>query len=242
MTTTMSLRFLDMPPEIMLHIFSFLDLPDLEIVVQLAPLLRKLADDPALHKNRIRVIAPSRISHSLFGQAKGVALRPTVADLVHRGVMRGLGIERRWRMGIYLYSHVSVRQYETGMLLRKQHAGSVVSTYLRQRTANADNLKALYLSHVMPDVESSSHTVSRSLLPVMRKLKWSLKRDKLAKSMREGPCMVAVVGGAADGSGFTRWLESHGRNVMLEDSNGRVRLAVCPNVRKIIGAFETMGR
>jgi len=88
------------------HTVSYLDLPDLASLSLLSPFLARLASDPALHKNRIRITAPSRVKHSLFGLSpKGLALRPTVADLVHRGIMRGLGIERRWRMGIYFYSH-----------------------------------------------------------------------------------------------------------------------------------------
>lgn len=86
-------------------VVSFLDLPDLASLSQVSPLFKELASDQALHNNRIRIITPSRVNHSLFGQsAEGVALRPTVGDLVHRGVMRGLNIERRWRTGTYLYS------------------------------------------------------------------------------------------------------------------------------------------
>lgn len=38
----------------------------------------------------------------------GLALRPTIGDLINRDVIRGLNIERRWRMGVYFYSR-SVR-------------------------------------------------------------------------------------------------------------------------------------
>jgi hypothetical protein len=88
------------------HVVSFLDLPDLAALAQVSPLLARLSSDPALHRIRILVVAPSRVSHSLFGQSpQGVPLRPTVGDLVLRGVMRGLGISRRWRAGAYFYSH-----------------------------------------------------------------------------------------------------------------------------------------
>lgn len=51
------------------------------------------------------VVAPSRLSHSLFGIGpEGLPLRPTVSDLIRRGVIKGLDIERRWRAGLYLYS------------------------------------------------------------------------------------------------------------------------------------------
>jgi hypothetical protein len=112
-----------MPQEVILHIraflpsshqidqqtstllVSYLDLPDLTSLSQVSPYLAALASDPLLHQNRLRIIAPSRIQHSLFGQGpQGIALRPTIIDLVHRGVFKGLGIERRWRDGVYLYS------------------------------------------------------------------------------------------------------------------------------------------
>jgi hypothetical protein len=114
----------DIPPEIMLHIcvsslslrlqllilalflVSYLDLPDLAAIVQVSPVLASLASDPVLHRNRLKVVAPSRLQHSLYGADQhGLAFRPTVGDLVHRGVMCGLDIERRWRLGLYFYSH-----------------------------------------------------------------------------------------------------------------------------------------
>lgn len=118
---------LNIPPEVILHVcmsihpswnasywliwlaVSYLDLPDLASLVQASPGLAGLASDPALHRNRVRVIAPSRVQHSLFGMGShGLALRPTIGDLINRDVIRGLNIERRWRMGVYFYSR-SVR-------------------------------------------------------------------------------------------------------------------------------------
>lgn len=118
------MAFLFLPPEVHLRIcelrtkgltnidkalVSYLDLPDLAALSQLAPDIAELAADPILHRQRLRIVAPSRVQHSLFrASSNGIPLRPTVAELVQRGVMRGFGIERRWRMGQYLYSqHVS---------------------------------------------------------------------------------------------------------------------------------------
>jgi len=59
-----------------------------------------LTANPVLHFQRLWVIFPSRLDHHLFGRSKeSHFLRPSVGELVRRGVMRGLGIERRWRMG-----------------------------------------------------------------------------------------------------------------------------------------------
>lgn len=84
---------------------SFLDLPDLAALAQASLSLAGLAWDPLMHRKRLQIVAPSRVHHLLFGtNASGLALRPTVGDLVQRGVIRGLGIERRWRAGSYFYS------------------------------------------------------------------------------------------------------------------------------------------
>lgn len=90
----------------MLHpAVSFLDLPDLASLATLSDELKRLTCDPILHRYRLLVVAPSRVQHSLFGQGPlGATYRPTVGELVQRNVMRGLGIERRWRNGIYIYS------------------------------------------------------------------------------------------------------------------------------------------
>ena len=118
------LGLLDMPPEILLHIcksfmcftvntttyrkrtVSYLDLPDLWQLSSLnSPFLNSLTADPVLHFQRRWLVSPSRVNHSLFGKSKeGHSLRPSVVDLVRRGVMKGLGIERRRRMGMYIYS------------------------------------------------------------------------------------------------------------------------------------------
>lgn len=94
---------------------SYLDLPELACIGGISPQLARLVADPALHRIRILVVAPSRVSHALFALGpQGIALRPTVGDLVQRGVMRGPGIERKWRMGLYFYSALvsSIRTYK----------------------------------------------------------------------------------------------------------------------------------
>lgn len=84
---------------------SFLDIPDLAALSRVSKQLALLTADPVLHRTRLRVVAPSRVQHSLFGTSpEGIPLRPTISDLVHRGVMRGLQVERRLRAGDYLYS------------------------------------------------------------------------------------------------------------------------------------------
>ncbi|KAJ8473076.1 hypothetical protein ONZ45_g210 [Pleurotus djamor] len=106
------------------------------------------------------------------------------------------------------------------------------------------NLQSLYISHVFPDIESSSPYVSRTLLPIMRQLKWSIQRDKLAKLVRQGECVVAVVNasGTPDTAALGRWLESKGKGVVNEDVDERVRLAICPSVKQMVGRYEALSR
>ena len=84
---------------------------------------------------------------------------------------------------------------------------------------------ALYQSGVLPDVECSSVKVSRSLIPVIRRLKVNMERDRLSSAVRES----AILGGLG------QWLENK-RRIVIEDE--RVRLAICPNVRKLAYLFE----
>lgn len=66
----------------------------------------------------------------------------------------------------------------------------------------------------------------------MRKLKWSLQRDRLAKVFKESGMRL----------GISAWLElgqGSGRRVVRETE--KVRLAVCPDIRKTRGFFEGLG-
>ena len=226
---------------------------------RLSPYFARVAADPALHRIRILVVTPSRVSHSLFAvDPQGMSFRPTIGDLVRRGVMRGTGIDRKWRMGLYFYSTLvsdvtlsnvtltdsgwqSVKQYETGLRLQRKYTSIVISSQLSRRSSGNRTLETLHQSHVLPDIESSSLSISRSLLPVMRQLKWSIQRDKLAQLVREG--LSGAVGrkntDGAQGS-IAAWFESRGRGIVQDGE--RVRLALCPSVRKMVHFYEQLGR
>ncbi|KAI0068076.1 hypothetical protein BV25DRAFT_1904549 [Artomyces pyxidatus] len=220
---------------------SYLDLPDLAALAAASGQLAILTADPVLHRTRLLVVAPSRLSHSLFGLGpEGTPLRPTIPDLVHRGVMKGPGILWRWRMGLYFYSpQASIYSlcissgtlYDTCLRLQRNHASTIVASNLRRRSRSPNLLEALHRTRVFPDVESSSLSISRSLLPIMRKLKWSIRRDGLAKRFRSEK-------GSEDeqNASVARWIES--RSTILVGESERVRLAVCPGVRKIVDFYE----
>lgn len=122
----------------------------------------------------------------------------------------------------------SIVQYENGLRLWRRHASHILSLQLTRRTLEMNET----LSNITyADVESTFPNVARSLLPVMRQLKWSLRRDQIAQLIKKGPCSVA---------GFASWLENNGRSV-VKDSE-KVRLALCPDVRKHVRFYETLAK
>lgn len=70
------------------------------------------------------------------------------------------------------------------MLLQRGHASNVISSKLRRWSLHSNPLKALYKTHILPDVESSSPLISRSLIPVVRRLKWNIRCDSLSRNLR----------------------------------------------------------
>lgn len=237
-----------------------MDIPDLAALSRVSKALALLTVDPVLHRTRLRVVAPSRIQHSLFGRSPGgILLRPTISELVHRGVMRGLQIERRLRTGAYLYSpHASVaeyplppmchihaslqaaKQYEHTMRIQQTHTKFLLSSYLRTRLSPPTALKFLHYSHVLPDIESSILSVSRSLLPVVHKLKWSIQKDNMSRVIRahtSGAMNLSDPSHPFNGS-FGMWAELKGATIFGDSE--RVRLALCPDVRKMIKFYEEM--
>ncbi|KZW00557.1 hypothetical protein EXIGLDRAFT_761637 [Exidia glandulosa HHB12029] len=200
------------PPEVLLHIFIYVDMPELTALARSSRTFRAVALDPALHRVRLRVVAPARVEHALEP-----GLRPTLVDLCQRNLIRGLGIERRWRSGLYFYSPQSVKQFEASQRLQRIHVRDLLLAHFRSRPV------PLYPAdtRLMPVAEGSSFQIARSLLPVMRKLKFAIQRDVLSRQVRAR-------------GGVSAWLESSGRGLETE----RVRLAVCPGVRKVVRFWE----
>ncbi|KAI0036596.1 hypothetical protein K488DRAFT_40785, partial [Vararia minispora EC-137] len=212
---------------------SFLDIPDLASLARTSRYLAALAADPLLNRTRILVVAPSRVEHALFAAPHGAPLRPSVPDLVHRNVIQGLGLDRIYRLGGYIYSPIAARNYENAIRLQRHHVANVLGAALRTHPHDLALLRSLHASRVLPDVESSHLTVARALLPTVRQLKWSLRKDDLARVMRA--CTAPQRGGKP--SGAFAWIA---RKAMIVGENERVRLAVCPGVRKIVDRYERL--
>jgi hypothetical protein len=127
----------------------------------------------------------------------------------------------------------SIIQYENGLRFARRHAGDVISVQLHKRRSASprDVLNSLHTAGVLPDVESSSLTLSRSLLPVIHRLKWSFQRDALSRTVKD------ITDGIVN---FGTWFERKGQGIVEDDE--RVRLAICPDIRKIIAFYEGLGR
>lgn len=80
----------------------------------------------------------------------------------------------------------------------------------------------------------------------MRKLKWSIQKDNFSKKIRDGtvysiPSQLSA-SNVSLGSleVFCRWLEGRGKGIVHD--NERVRLAICPDIRKKVRLFEGLDR
>lgn len=71
----------------------------------------------------------------------------------------------------------------------------------------------------------------------MRQLKWSIQRDRLSKMVRD-QAHRTVGGKDATGSTLAAWFEANGSGIVNDGE--RVRLALCPGVKKIIGFYEKL--
>ena len=106
---------------------------------------------------------------------------------------------------------------------------------ISRKQANPLLLLASSNVNVVPDIESCSPYIARSLLPTVRKLKWSIQRDTFARLIK---AQFYKNGGKA---GFEKWLfEGRGREVVREGE--KLRLAICPDIRQRVVFFEALAR
>lgn len=219
---------LELPREVLYYILTFLDIPDLNNLSAISPVLREVASDAGLHRLRVHVTTPSRINHSLFSDDN---IRPTIPDLIQRGVMSGVSLHARWRFGLYLYSDQSVKSYWSIRRINTAFAKRSVNNMLQTRSSSSfgSNVR-ITPSMVLPDFKPGIPThISSNLFPIMRVLKWKLLRDQVAKIHRD----VGRKHLTQD------WLEN---TVRSYPEHERLRLAVCPDVRKLTLYFERLAR
>lgn len=132
-----------------------------------------------------------------------------------------------------------MEQYEQRVRLHRRYIQTFLAANFRRRPLVLSELKSLHDSRILPDVESSMPFICRSLLPAVHKLKWSIQKDKIAMAIRRGVCGALAGKDAAQSSSstFGSWLEHRGHGI-IGDSE-RVRLAICPGIKKLILFYET---
>lgn len=116
--------------------------------------------------------------------------------------------------------------------MAKRHVSRLVSVHLSKWKPSPESAyRSLYEALIFPDIESSSTSISRKLLPIVRRLKWCLLRDQLARNFKIGPY--------GDRIAFWTWLEGKGRSIVQDGE--RLRLAICPDLKKNIRFYESIG-
>ncbi|KAG9314097.1 hypothetical protein JVU11DRAFT_4878 [Chiua virens] len=245
--TNSSVMLLALPQEILLHILSFLDIPDLAALSHVSKALGLLTADPVLHRTRLREPRgyPSQTNYLRIGTSGRDARTPHGTETTYRRVSILPSCKcTEHHLPLPSYTHVSpqaAKQYESTLHLQQTHTKVVLSSYLRNRLSPPTALKSLHLSHVLPDIESSIISVSRTLLPVVHKLKWSIQKDNMSRIIRphtSGAMNLSEPTHPFNGN-FGAWVELKGTNIFGESE--RVRLALCPDVRKMIKFYEELG-
>ena len=150
--------------------------------------------------------------------------------------------------------------YENALRLHRLHAQSLISTVLRGRLQSSNPSAAVLTNPVngRSDIYDGTEglkgsklgVVSRTLLPTIRNLRWNLKRDQVSRVVRGASGIGALFGrrrSTDDGSGtpdrsVAMWIEKQGPKLIPDSSSGeeveRTRLALCPDVGKIIRFYE----
>lgn len=121
-----------------------------------------------------------------------------------------------------------MKLYESSLRLEHARIIRVLTHHLNDRVQGLNVTRAV----VLPS-ETVSPLVSRRLLPVIARLKWSMKRDKLARRVRVNSPEGGMI---TDVDHFKTWFESSGRLLIPESE--RIRLAICPGVGRFVKIFE----
>ena len=122
-----------------------------------------------------------------------------------------------------------MKLYESWQRLEHARIIRVLTQHLHKRVHHGLGVT----KGVVLPCETVSPLVSRRLLPVIARLKWSMTRDRLARRVRvESP----EGGMITDVDHLKAWLEGRGRLVVQESE--RVRLAICPGINRIVKIFE----
>ena len=144
--------------------------------------------------------------------------------------------------------------------MHRLHAQNLISAVLRGRlqSPSSNPLVASYPITVWSNIYGATDdlkkvkpgVVSRTLLPTIRSLRWCFKRDQVSRVVRGagGIGALFVRRRTPDDEADTphrsvaTWIEKQGPRLIPDSNSGpeveRTRLALCPDVRKIIRFYE----
>lgn len=153
-----------------------------------------------------------------------------------------------------------VSVYENALRVHRLHAQNLISTVLRDRfrssnpNAPAPSYQITWRSDTFGTTEGLTRAkpgvVSRALLPVIRSLRWSFKRDQVSRVVRGAGGIGALfarrrpVDDEVDtpNRSVAMWIEKQGPKLIPDSSSRleveRTRLALCPDVGRIIRFYE----
>lgn len=153
-----------------------------------------------------------------------------------------------------------VSVHESSLRIHRLRAKNLVSAVLRGRLqpSNSSTPIASYATAARTGTygvteglkRSKPGVVSRTLLPTIRNLGWSFRRDQVSRVVRGASGIGALFAKrrSADGEVDTShrsvamWIEKQGPKLIPDSSPGleveRTRLALCPDVGKIIRFYE----
>ena len=143
-----------------------------------------------------------------------------------------------------------VSVYENALRLHRLHTQNLISTVLRSHSQSTYPITSDIYGIAQGLRRNKPGVVSRILLPTIRSLRWSFKCDQVSRVVRGASGIGALFARreSADGEPGTSnrsvamWIEKQGPKLIPDSSSGlgveRTRLALCPDVGKIIRYYE----
>ncbi|EFP92097.1 uncharacterized protein PGTG_17402 [Puccinia graminis f. sp. tritici CRL 75-36-700-3] len=187
-----------LPQTLILHIFSWLDLPDLASIGATGNgLLTNLSKDAVLHRARLRSVGAQCISPHL-------KRRPNILEVAKSGKMKGLNLESKIQRGCYLSSPNSIRLLENSHRVERLMIREKLNRLLSRRPTSRSSLLTLNL------IDQELLFCSNLLAPVLRSLKRQQAKDLLARKLRYSDAELDQLSLSPAG---------HFRNLLIDDSD-----------------------
>lgn len=175
---------LRLPETLVLHVFSYLDLPDLGLVAATGhPDLVSYSEERVLHVRRLKSVGPSVERH--------LRTRPGRLDLGVMQHLKGLNVQTRAANGQYLGSPTSQRRFDAAMRIGREMLARRLAKGLDSRPSleslirrNILDPELLFSMSAPPRTALNRLRISPTLAPALRLLKRERTKDELARRMR----------------------------------------------------------